>query len=136
MQWADNDTEILALCKIHEHQHNFLQRRYLKADGFPANYSPDFLIRTEDSIYVVETKAQHDLANENVQRKRRSALAWCEQINSLLPEQRDGREWHYVLLGESAVYEWRDKGARMAELLDYARLREVAKMQGALSFSS
>src|SRR5690606_35044319 len=27
MQWADDDTEVLALCKIHEHQHNFLQRR-------------------------------------------------------------------------------------------------------------
>jgi len=133
MEWADDDTGVLALCKIHEFQHNFLQRRYLKADGFPANYSPDFLIKTDSYIYIVETKSQHDLVNENVARKQRSALTWCEQINTLAPEQRDGCEWHYVLLGESAVYEWRDKGARVGELLEFARVREAVKAQGALS---
>ena len=38
-------------------------------------------------------------------------------------EKRANREWHYVLLSEATFYEWRDKNARMAEMLDFARLR-------------
>ncbi len=50
-------------------------------------------------------------------------MSWCEQINGLDPEQRDGRTWHYVMLGEDAVKEWRSKNARVSEPLEYARLR-------------
>jgi DNA invertase Pin-like site-specific DNA recombinase len=39
-------------------------------------------------------------------------------------EKHANREWHYVLLSETTFYEWRDKNARMAEMLDFARLRE------------
>lgn len=39
---------------------------------------------------------------------------------------RQGLPWHYVLLGEDAVREWQDKGAHLADLLDFARLRPVA----------
>ena len=89
----------------------------------PAQYSPDFLVRTGNDIYVVETKAQSALSDENVKRKQRAALAWCEQINELPESQRDGRDWHYVLLGEMIVRDWKKKNARASELLDYARLR-------------
>lgn len=123
MEWADGDTQVEAFTKIHEYKHAFLQRRYLKADGMPAMYSPDFLLRTDARVYVVETKGQRDLVNENVLRKQRAAVHWCEQINGLALDQRDGREWHYVILGEDAVKEWKNKNARISELLEYARLR-------------
>lgn len=120
--WADNDSTVEALVKIDEYAHDFLRRPYLKADGMPAQYSPDFLVRTTDAIYVVETKAQSAISDENVKRKKRAALAWVEQINELSPEQRDGRNWYYVLLGETSVKSWKEKGARASELLAYARL--------------
>lgn len=123
MEWADQDAQVEAITKIHEYKHAFLQKRYLKADGMPAMYSPDFLLRVNGRIYVIETKSQRDLANENVLRKQRAAVSWCEQINGLNSDQRDGREWHYVMLGEDAVHEWRAKNARVTELLEYARLR-------------
>ena len=91
----------------------------------PARYSPDFLIRTDKRVYVVETKAQSALSDDNVQRKQRAAIAWCEQINTLSPEDRDHREWYYVILGEASVKEWQSKNARASELLDFARLRRV-----------
>jgi type III restriction enzyme len=125
VEWADGDSHIQALCKIHEYRHDFLHRPYLKADGMPARYSPDFLVRTQDQVYIVETKAQSALSDENVQRKQRAAIAWCEQINALPPEQRDERDWHYVILGESSVKEWHSKNARASELLDFARLRRT-----------
>ncbi len=123
MEWVDQDTQVEAFTKIHEYKHAFLRRRYLKADGMPAMYSPDFLVRLPERVYVIETKSQSGLVNENVQRKQRAAVAWCEQINALEPEQRDNRTWHYVLLGQDAVEEWRSKNARISELLEYARLR-------------
>lgn len=125
IRWADKDSGIEALAKVHEYRHDFLRRPYLKADGMPAQYSPDFLIRTPFTIYVVETKAQSALSDENVQRKQKAALAWCEQINELPEEQRDGRDWAYVLLGETIVNEWHKKNATVTDLLEYARLRRT-----------
>jgi type III restriction enzyme len=123
--WADSDTRVEALVKIHEHRHRFLHRPYLKADGMPAYYSPDFLVRTATQVYVVETKAQSAIIDENVQRKQRSALGWCEQINSLPPHQREDREWHYVLLGETTARSWKAKNARVTDALDFSRLRRT-----------
>eukprot|EP00166_Cyanidium_caldarium_P005830 ctg_7393.g626 len=41
----------------------------------PRSTHHDFLIRTPFTIYVVETKAQSALSDENVQRKQKAALA-------------------------------------------------------------
>ena len=126
MEWVQADAGIQAFCKISENRHTFARLRYVKEDGLPAFYSPDFLVRTETAIYLVETKAQQQTIHPNVQRKLKSATAWCERINSLLPEQRDGLPWHYVLLGESLFRDWRSKGARLGDLLEFARVRPVA----------
>lgn len=67
--------------------------------------------------------AQSALRDENVERKHRAALTWCEQINELPEEQRDGRLWHYVLLAKAIVRDWKKNNVRASELLDYARLR-------------
>ncbi|MHB1051771.1 MAG: DEAD/DEAH box helicase family protein [Thiobacillus sp.] len=126
MEWAQADSGIQAFCKISENRHTFARLRYVKEDGLPAFYSPDFLVRTESAIYLVETKAQQQTTHPNVQRKLKSATAWCERINGLPPEQRDGLPWHYVLLGETLFRDWRGKGARLGELLEFARVRPVA----------
>jgi type III restriction enzyme len=123
IEMADRDGVVEALCKINEQKHDFVRLRYIKEDGLPAYYSPDFVVRTKTTVYLAETKAQEQLAHPNVRRKRRAALSWCERINNLPPEQRMGREWRYVLLGEAIFYEWRDKGAMMPEMLDFAALR-------------
>ena len=126
IHWAQADAQVLAFCKISETRHPFARLRYVKDDGLPAFYSPDFLVRTASAIFLVETKAQQQVAHPNVQRKRKAAVAWCERINALAPEHRQDLPWHYVLLGESAVQEWQAKGAHLAQLLDFARLRPEA----------
>lgn len=123
MEWLDQDTAVEAFIKVHEYRHDFVRRPYLKADGMPGQYSPDFLVRTDTDVYVVETKAQSALSDENVKRKKRAALDWCEKLNELPEEERDSRTWSYVLLGEKTVKDWRDKGATPVELLEFARLR-------------
>lgn len=126
IHWAQADSSVLAFCKISETRHPFARLRYVKEDGLAAFYSPDFLVRTQDAIYLVETKAQQQVNHPNVQRKRRAALGWCERINALAPEHRQHLPWHYVLLGQDAVEEWQKKSAHLAQLLEFARLRPTA----------
>lgn len=117
-----------AFCKVSENRHDFARLRYVKEDGLPAFYSPDFFVRTAQAIYVVETKAQQQTVHPNVQRKLKAAVAWCTRINELPELERSGLPWHYVLLGEDVVREWQEKGARVSELLDFARLRPVGEV--------
>jgi type III restriction enzyme len=126
IEWAQADSSVEAFCKLSETRHDFARLRYVKEDGLPAFYSPDFLVREPEAVYLVETKAQGQLSTPNVQRKLKAATAWCERINALAPEHREQRQWHYVLLGEDAFRDWRSKGAHLAELLRYARVRPLA----------
>ena len=128
IHWAQADTQIEAFCKLSENRHTFARLRYVKDDGLPAFYSPDFMVRTEDAFYLVETKAQQQTIHPNVQRKLKAAVAWCERINGLIAGQRGGLSWHYVLLAENVLLEWQAKGARLSELLNYARLRPMADL--------
>lgn len=132
IQWVDRDTKVEAFCKIHEHRHDVMRRPYLKADGMPAQYSPDFIVRTDHFVFVVETKAQSALSDENVRRKQRAALAWVEQINTLEPHQRMELEWAYVLIGEEFVKTWESKGMRASEALEMARLHRPEETQSSI----
>lgn len=125
MEMANNDSDIMALCKINEQKHDFMKLRYLKDEGIPAFYHPDFLVRTLDTVYLVETKATGQMNNQNVIRKQKAAMAWCERINTLDAEHRMNCVWHYVLLGENVFYEWRDKNARLSEILEFAKMRKI-----------
>ncbi len=102
----------------------------------PAFYSPDFLLRAVDCIFLVETKAEGQLSSPNVQRKLRAAQAWCERINALPEALRSGATWHYALVGERLFDEWRTKGATLVDLLNFARIRSstAAAAQTSLVF--
>lgn len=126
METCERDGSVDAFCKINEQKHTFARLRYVKEDGLPAFYSPDFFVRAGGTIYLVETKAQGQLTSPNVLRKRRAAVAWCDRINALASEERSDAEWHYVLLGEDTFYGWRDKGGSMSDLFAFAKLRPLA----------
>ncbi|ODV24779.1 MAG: restriction endonuclease subunit R [Rhodanobacter sp. SCN 68-63] len=123
IEWAQLDAGVEAFCKISENRHDFVRLRYIKEDGLPAFYIPDFLVRTADAIYLVETKAQQQVSHPNVQRKLKAATTWCERINALEPGLRGERQWHYALVGEALFHDWRQQGARLAELLAFSVAR-------------
>jgi type III restriction enzyme len=126
MVWADNDAKVEALLKINEYGHDFLRRPYLKSDGMPAQYSPDFLVKTSERIYVVETKAQSALSDANVQRKKKAALSWIHSINALDAEQRSSRLWFYALAGETSLRSYIKNGGTASDYLATAVLAEKA----------
>lgn len=125
LEWIEKDSLVEAVCKVSEYKHTFVHRPYLKADGMPARYSPDFLVRTESMIYVVETKSDAGMADINVQRKQAAAIHWCQQINELEPNQRSHRRWSYVLLSQQAVQGSIAANERASDLLDRSRLRSA-----------
>jgi type III restriction enzyme len=129
---ANLDATVEAFCKVNEQKHLFMRLRYVKESGLPGFYSPDFLVRTSTGIYLTETKAQGMLTQADVVRKQRAAVAWCERVNSLLPQQRGEREWSYCLLGEGVFYQFRDKGAAMEEILQFSRVRAKIEEVGSL----
>ncbi|MDD5030892.1 MAG: hypothetical protein PHH58_15580 [Rhodoferax sp.] len=96
-------SQVLAFCKISENRHTFAGLRFVKDDGLPAFYSPDFLLRTADATNLAETKAQQQTVLLNVQCKLKAAMSWCERINQSAPEHCSGLPWHDVLLAEDVA---------------------------------
>ncbi|NMG53513.1 hypothetical protein [Aromatoleum aromaticum] len=70
------------------------------------------------------------VSTPNVQRKLKAATAWCERINGLPPASRDGRKWHYALLAEQVLRDWRTQRGALAELLNFARVRSSLLPEG------
>jgi type III restriction enzyme len=93
------------------------------------------MIRTKGNKHQLSLLKQLPKIVADGKHKKRAAVAWCDKINTLVPEQRSNAEWHYVLLGEDVFYEWRDKGASIRGMLDYAKLRPVdERVQATFTF--
>jgi type III restriction enzyme len=126
------DASVAAFCKVNEQKHTFMRLRYVRENGLPGFYSPDFLVRTATGNWLVETKAQDQLAHPDVIRKKTAAAAWCRTLNQLPPAELDNREWNYCLLGEAVFAEFTRKNASMEEILNFTRIRPEARAAGVL----
>ena len=126
MSRAIADASVAAFCKINEQKHYFMRLRYVKESGQAGFYWPDFLVRTATGVWLVETKAENQLAQPDVVRKKTAAAAWCARVNELPPGERGGLAWNYCLLGEAVFKEFMQKGASMEETLEFSRIRPAA----------
>jgi type III restriction enzyme len=124
MLFADRQSDVEAFIKINEHYHDFAKIFYVRTDGLLAPYSPDFLVKTNQGMYIVETKAQEHLSNENVKQKQRATIDLVQRVNKLKGEDRMNLPWSYVLLGENAFYSLSERGATATEIFNYAKLRK------------
>ncbi|MCK9578228.1 DEAD/DEAH box helicase family protein [bacterium] len=131
MEYADSDSKVEAIMKINEYYHNFANIIYIRTDGFLSFYYPDFIIKTNDSIYLVETKSDKDLNDPNVKQKQLATIDWIRRINELKPEDRMDRKWEYILLGETHFYGLRDNSASIDEIFQLAKINE-SKVLGKL----
>lgn len=73
------DSTVQAFCKVNEQRHLFMRLRYVKENGLPGFYIPDFLVRTATATWLVETKAQDQLIPlmfcANAQRRLHGVIA-------------------------------------------------------------
>lgn len=124
IEYADSDSKVESIMKINEYYHNFANIIYIRTDGFLSFYYPDFIVKTADNIYLVETKSDKDLNDPNVKQKQLATLDWIKRINELDPEERMDRKWEYVLLGETHFYSLKDNNASMDEIFQLAKINE------------
>ena len=61
-------------------------------------YEPDFIVETSDIIYMIETKAESDMNNEDVQEKKKSAMEYCSIVSK-----ETTKPWQYVLIPHNAI---------------------------------
>ena len=131
MEFCDTDSGVQALVKVNEHYHDFAKITYIRSDGMLATYSPDFIVRTQDKIYIVETKAQNNLTADNVKLKQLATVDWAGRVNQLNPDDRMGVTWEYVLLGEQTFDAMVEKGASLSEMCEYVKITRN-KIEGTL----
>ena len=77
---------------------------YWKSGFDSKEYIPDFVIETEDSIWLVETKAGKDLKDPEVLAKADAAFEWCKHATDYAL-QHNGKHWRYVLIPHDEVAE-------------------------------
>lgn len=65
-------------------------------------YEPDFIVETEDNIYMIETKAAKEMTAEEVLMKKHAAEEFCRNASEYTSEN-GGKPWKYVLIAHDKV---------------------------------
>ncbi|UTG70509.1 DEAD/DEAH box helicase family protein [Neisseria subflava] len=89
---------------------------YWKSGFDSKEYIPDFVVETEDSIWLVETKAGKDLKDPEVLAKADAAFEWCKHATDYAL-QHNGKHWRYVLIPHDEVAE----SKKMADFLRFEK---------------
>ena len=122
MEFCDTDSNVEAFIKVNENYHSFARIPYVRNDGMLASYCPDFVVKTKEAIFIVETKAQDNLTQENVKLKQLATLDWIGRVNQLKAEDRMGVTWEYILLGENTFERMKEQGASILEIFNYVKI--------------
>jgi type III restriction enzyme len=125
IEFVDMDSNVDAFIKVSENHHDFAFITYVREDGLLSHYCPDFIVKIEDNVYIVETKASKDIKNPNVRQKMLATVDWTNKINELVPEERMNSKWYYVLLDETTFYTFKKNGASANEIFKYKMVTET-----------
>jgi type III restriction enzyme len=115
----DGSPEVLAWCKL-QRKHG-LTIAYREPSGLLRNYEVDFVLRTGESCFLLETKSDKDLELPNVGLKARAAKHWCASISGVAPPpgMDQPTAWEYLLLPEGLYRA--NEGASFTALLPLMR---------------
>jgi type III restriction enzyme len=65
-------------------------------------YQPDFVVETQDAVYMCEPKQRKELTDAEVLAKKESAERWCE-LATTHTSTYDGKPWRYALIPHDAI---------------------------------
>ena len=100
----DKSSEVEAFGKIQERKH-LLNISYRDKDGIKRDYFPDFVVKTKEKMYLVETKSEDEIqktgGNEKalIVLKAKAAISWCKNASKVIFENQP-QEWEYFILSE------------------------------------
>lgn len=69
----------------------------------PHKYEPDFVVETENNIYLIETKKASSINDQEVEEKAKAACLYCRNATEY-NLRNSGKPWIYVLLPHDLVY--------------------------------
>jgi len=67
-----------------------------------SEYIPDFVAETQDTIYMIETKAKNQINSNEVIAKKKAAQAWCGYASEHNAKNK-GKAWKYLLISHEDV---------------------------------
>ena len=67
------------------------------------NYEPDFVVETEDTIYLVEVKAEKDMNDPDVIAKKKRGILYCETVTHW-SEANGYKPWKYLFIPANQIY--------------------------------
>jgi len=126
-------SEVTAFCKL-DRRHK-LKIQYRDETGILRTYEIDFIIKTVEKMYLLETKADKDINNPNVSVKARAAIAWADQASNVIPQQQynQPQHWEYLILSEEIFKN--NPGLGFSALISFCRTtrdRIIAQAQDRL----
>ena len=77
---------------------------YYRASHGQAQYQPDFVAETAETIYLLEPKMKTQMTADDVSAKKTAAVQWC-QYASTHAQKYDGKPWAYALIPHDAIAE-------------------------------
>ena len=107
IKWLDEKDEVLAFTKVLTTFPLYIP--YHNHEGYLSYYLPDFIVKTENVMYLIETKGIEDL---NVPLKDAAATEWCKRASELTDT-----EWRYVKVTYDAFQQLR--GQSFGALMQY-----------------
>ena len=93
----ENDQKVLKWMRPSPKQFNI----YYGAGGIN-RYEPDFIVETENGIFMVETKASNEMNSQPVLEKAHAALVYCRAVSDWNSEN-NGKPWEYALISHDEV---------------------------------
>jgi type III restriction enzyme len=100
LEVLEASAEVDAYAKI-DRKHP-LKITYRDENGIQRDYEVDFLVKTPETTFLAETKAEKDLVLPTVQLKARAAQSWCEVASSVAPPRdlKQAQPWEYLVVSE------------------------------------
>ncbi|WP_395064949.1 DEAD/DEAH box helicase [Flavobacterium sp.] len=71
-------------------------------DNNSKRYEPDFIIETEDTIYMVEPKSSANINDADVLAKKEAAIKYCKYATEFT-SQNKGKQWKYLLVPHTEI---------------------------------
>ncbi len=115
--------EVEAFLKLQERKHD-LNISYRDQYGITRPYYPDFIVKTAERMFIVETKAEEEIqkaesdANNPIVLKARAAQSWCKTASKVSVESQP-TQWEYLVMS--------DKDARENSQLGFEGLVGIAR---------
>ncbi len=93
----ENDNEVLKWMRLSPRQFNI----YYGPGGI-SRYDPDFIVKTEQGIFMVQTKASNEMNSQPVLEKDHAALVYCRAVSDWNKDH-DGKPWDYSIISHDDV---------------------------------